>query len=181
MVDGELFVPEAWCGAAFAQRRTELGIPAERRVETKSQLGLQLVQRVKGPGLPFDLVAWDALYGRDSQCRADGDAAGVRYAAQGPADTHVYLSEPRVGMPPKRGQRGRPRTRLQGLRGQGPHEVRALAQPPQTTWPQGEVRPTERGRLTADCAVRRVWTVAAGQRPRAECLVIRRHSDGNGS
>src|SRR5512138_1624852 len=81
-------------------------------------------------------------------------------------------------MPPKRGTRGRPRTRLQVLSGQGPHEVRAVAQHPQTTWQQVEVRHTERGRLTADFTLRRIWTVAAGQRPRAEWLVIRRNSDG---
>ena len=179
MVDGELFLPEEWFGAAFAQRRKELGIPAERRFETKIQLGLKMVKRVKGHGLPFDLLACDALYGRHSQLRADVDAEGVRYAAQVPADTHVYLSEPHVGMPPKRGTRGRPRTRLQVLSGQAPHEVRALAQQPQTTWQQVEVRHTERGRLTADFAVRRIWTVAAGQRPRAEWLVIRRNSDGD--
>jgi SRSO17 transposase len=179
MVDGELFLPEEWFGAACAQRRKELGIPAERRFETKIQLGLKMVKRVKGHGLPFDLVACDALYGRDSQFRADVDAEGVRYAAQVPADTHVYLSEPRVGMPPKRGKRGRPRTRLQVLSSQRPQEVRALAQHPQTVWEQREVRHTERGRLIADFAVRRVWTVAAGQRPRAEWLVIRRNSDGD--
>jgi len=179
MVDGELFLPEEWFGAAFAQRRTELGIPVERRFETKIQLGLKMVKRVKAHGLPFDLLACDALYGRDSQFRADVDAEGVRYAAQVPADTRIYLSEPRVGIPPKRGKRGRLRTRLQVLRGQEPHEVRALVQHPQTTWQQVQVRPTERGRLTADFAVRRVWTVAVGQRPRAEWLVIRRNSDGD--
>jgi SRSO17 transposase len=179
MVDGELFLPEEWFGAAFAQRRTELGIPAERRFETKIQLGLKMVKRVKAQGLPFDLLACDALYGRDSQFRADVDAEGVPYAAQVPADTHVYLHEPRVGMPPKRSTRGRPRTRLQVLGGQDPHEVRALAQHPQTTWQQVEVRHTERGRLRADFAVQRVWTVAAGQRPRSEWLVIRRNSEGD--
>src|SRR5206468_10092747 len=35
MVDGALFVPAEWLGAAFAQRRTELGIPAARRFATK--------------------------------------------------------------------------------------------------------------------------------------------------
>src|SRR5262244_1135386 len=179
MVDGELFLPEEWFGAAFAQRRKELGVPGERRFETKSQLGLKMVKRVKGHGLPFDLLACDAFYGRDSQFRADVDAEGVRYAAQVPADTLVYLSEPRVGLPPKRGKRGRPRTRLQVLSGQEPHAVRALAQHPQTVWEQIQVRHTERGRLIADFAVRRVWTVAAGQRPRAEWLVIRRNSDGD--
>ena len=120
MVDGELFVPEEWFGAAFAQRRRELGLPAERCFETKIQLGLKMIKRVKAQGVPCDLLACDALYGRDSQLRADLAAANVQYAAQVPADTLVYLSEPAVGMPPKRGKRGRPRTRLQVLRGQGP-------------------------------------------------------------
>jgi SRSO17 transposase len=142
-------------------------------------LGLKMVKRVKAQGVPFDLLACDALYGRDSQFRADLAAANVQYAAQVPADTLVYLSEPHVGIPPKRGKRGRPRTRLQVLRGQGPYEVRALAQHPQTTWQQVQVRHTERGRLIADFAVRRVWTVAAGQRPRTEWLVIRRNSEGD--
>jgi SRSO17 transposase len=179
MVDGELFLPEEWFGAAFAQRRREWGIPAERRFETKLQLGLQMIKRVKAHGVPFDLVACDALYGRDSQFRAALAAEDVQYAAQVPAATWVYLGAPHVGLPPQRGQRGRPPTRLQVLSGQRPHEVRVLAQHPQTVWQRVQVRFTERGWLTADFAVRRVWTVAAGQRPRAEWWVIRRHSDGD--
>jgi SRSO17 transposase len=181
MVDGELFLPEEWFGEAFAQRRRELGIPPERRFETKIALGLKMVKRVKAKGVPFDLLACDALYGRDSQFRADLAAENVQYAAQVPADTLVYLSEPRVGLPPKRGKRGRRRTRLRVLSGQRPQEVRTLAQHPPTAWQRVQVRLTERGWLTADFAVQRVWTVAAGQRPRAEWLVIRRNSEGDRS
>ena len=115
MVDGELFLPEEWFGEAFAQTRHELGIPPERTFETKIALGLKMVKRVKANGVPFDLLACDALYGRDSQFRADVDTAGVLYAAQVPADTNVYVSEPHVGVPEKRGKRGRPRTRLHVL------------------------------------------------------------------
>jgi SRSO17 transposase len=61
MVDGELFLPEEWFGAAFAPRRSELGLPAERRFETKPQLGLKMSKRVKAQGVPCDLVACDAL------------------------------------------------------------------------------------------------------------------------
>src|SRR5499427_9326940 len=181
MVDGELCLPEEWCGAAFAQTRQALGIPPDRTCETTIALGLKMVKRVKAKGVPFDLLACDALYGRESQFRADLAAEDVQYAAQVPADTAVYLSEPRVGLPPKRGKRGRPRTRLRVLSGQRPQEVRAVAQHPQTVWQRVQVRLTERGWLTADFAVRRVWTVAAGQRPRAEWLVIRRNSEGDRS
>ena len=89
MVDGELFLPEAWFGAAFAQTRHALGIPQERTFETKIALGLKRLTRVKANGVPFDLLACDALYGRDRPCRAEVDAAGVLYAAQVPADTNV--------------------------------------------------------------------------------------------
>ena len=179
MVDGALFLPEEWFGAAFVQTRQELGIPPDRTFETKIALGLKMVKRVKAKGVPFALLACDALYGRDGQFRADWAAENVQYAAQVPADTLVSLSEPRVGLPPKRGKRGRPRTRRQVLSGQRPQEVRALAQHPQTVWERVEVRLTERGWLTADFAVRRVWTMAAGQRPRIEWLVMRRKSEGD--
>ena len=61
MVDGELFLPEEWFGAAFAQTRQELGIPPDRTFETKIALGLKMVQRVQAKGVPCDLVACDAL------------------------------------------------------------------------------------------------------------------------
>jgi hypothetical protein len=97
------------------------------------------------------------------------------------ADTLVYLREPRVGLPPKRGKRGRLRPRLRVLSGQRPQEVRAVAQHPPTAGQRVQVRFTERGWVTADFAGRRVWTVAAGQRPRAEWLVIRRNREGDRS
>ena len=61
MVDGELFLPEEWFGTAFAQTRHALGIPPDRTFETKSQLGLKMVKRVKAKGVPCDLLACDAL------------------------------------------------------------------------------------------------------------------------
>ena len=179
MVDGELCLPQEWFGPAFAQRRKELGIPAERTFATKIALGLKMVKRAKANRLPFELLACDALYGRDSQFRADLDTEGVWYAAQVPADTPVYLSEPQVGVPQKRSQRGRPRTRLQVLSPHTPQEVRILACSPYTPWQHMHVRQTERGRLEADFAIRQVWTVAEGKMPRAEWLVIRRDAEGD--
>src|SRR5499425_546307 len=179
MVDGELFLPAEWFGPPFAQTRKELDIPKERTFETKIALGLKMVKRAKAQGLPFELLACDALYGRDNQFRADLDTEGVRYAAQVPADTLVYLSEPQVGVPQKRSKRGRPRTRLRVLSPHPPQEVRTLAGSPSTPWHYIHVRQTERGWLEADFALRQVWTIAAGQMPRAEWLVIRRDAEGD--
>jgi len=179
MVDGELFLAKEWFGQGFAEKRRALGIPDERQFETKLQLGLRMVKRAKASGLPFELFACDAFYGRDNQFRADLDAEGVIYAAQAPADTQVYLNEPRVGVPEKRGKRGRKPTRSVVLSDEKPHEVRVLAHSRQTQWYRTRVRHTERGPLTRDFAVMRVWTVAKGNKPRAEWLVIRRDAPGD--
>src|SRR5262252_7806793 len=179
MVDGELFLPQEWFGPDFAQKRQELGIPEERTFETKLALGLKMVKRAQVNRLPFELLACDALDGRDSQFRADLDMEGVWYAAQVPADTPVYLSEPQVGVPQKRSKRGRPRMRLRVLSPPPPQEVRTMAGSPSTPWQHRHVRQTERGRLEADFAIRQVWTVAEGKRPRAEWLVIRRDAEGD--
>ena len=179
LVDGELFLPQEWFGDDFAEKREALGIPKERRFETKIELGLKMVKRVKANGLPFGLLACDTLYGRDGQFRADLEAEKVLYAAEVPANTRVYLSQPSVGVPPKRHKKGRRPTRRQVLGGDKPHEVRTLAHRHQTQWQHVQVRHTERGLLEADFAVLRVWTLAPGQVPRAEWLVIRRDADGD--
>src|SRR2546427_5001092 len=74
MVDGALCLPEEWWGAACAETRHALGIPPERTFETTIALGLQMVKRVKAHGVPFELLAGDALYGRDGPLRAAVDA-----------------------------------------------------------------------------------------------------------
>ena len=179
MVDGELFLPEVWFGEEFAQRREVLGIPKERKFETKIELGLKMIKRAKANGLPFEVLACDAFYGRDAQFRTDLDAEGMLYAAQVPADTQVYLSEPKVGVPHKRSKRGRTPSRLVVLSDDKPHEVRGLARSSQTLWQRVQVRHTERGYLEADFAVMQVWTVAEGKMPCAEWLVIRKEADGD--
>lgn len=181
IVDGELFLPEEWFHKDRAQIREELGIPKERRFETKIALGLRMVRRAKANRLPFELVACDALYGRDEQFRATLDAEGILYAAEVPENTRVYLREPKVMVPRKRSRYGRPRTQLQVVSREAPREVRALARSPTTEWYPVRVRHTERGWLEADFAVMRVWTVQKDQMPRPEWLVMRRDPDGDHS
>jgi len=179
MVDGELFLPKEWLGKECAEKRQALGVPDDRQFETKIELGLKMVRRAKANGLPFDLLACDTLYGRDHQFRANLNSENVPYAAQVPANTHVYLREPQVGIPKKRSKKGRPCARLQVLSRQKPREVRALANSGLTPWQHVKVRHSERGWLEADFAAMRVWTVPDGQVPRAEWLVIQRDAKGD--
>ena len=178
LVDAELFLPEEWFSRASAKKRKALGIPKGRRFVSKLDQGLAMLRRARARKLPFELLACDSNYGRDSGFRAEVDALEVSYAAQVPSTTRVYLSEPEVGVPPRRGTGGRAPTRLRVLSQEAPLEVRALVAERRLRFRRVEVRQSERGALVAHFGVRRVWTVAEGQRARAEWLVVRRDSDG---
>ncbi len=178
LVDVELFLPEAWFTAAWAERRRATGVPATRTFATKVELGLQMIRRAQAQGLPFAFVACDDFYGKSRAFRAELDLAQLQYAAEVPCATQVYLQCPKVGVPHKRHQAGRTPTRLQVLSRQVPHEVRQLASSRQTVWEEKTVRATERGDLTAEFAIYPIWTLTEAKQVRREWLVIRRDRDG---
>jgi SRSO17 transposase len=178
LIDGELFLPEAWLTSAYADQRKACGVPADQVFQRKTDLGVQMIDRARANGLPFERVACDAFYGRDQQFRADLQAKNVLYAADIPADTRVYRREPRVGIPRKRHRRGPAPTRWKVLSRQRAHPVSRIARSKQTTWQHRRLRPTERGWLEADFAVERVWTITVRGQVRAEWLVIRRELNG---
>jgi len=178
LIDGELFLPEAWLRPAYADQRKACGVPEEQIFQRKTDLGLQMIDRAQANGLPFERVACDAFYGRDRPFRAELQAKNVLYAADVPANTRVYRREPRVGLPRKRHRRGPAPTRWKVLSRQRSHPVSRVARSKRTTWQHLRLRPTERGWLEADFAVERVWTITEAGQVRAEWLVIRRELNG---
>jgi SRSO17 transposase len=154
-----------------------VGLPKERRFETKPQLGLKMIRRVRANGLPFERVACDDLYGRGRTFRSSLDAEGIKYAAEVPADTRVYLKPPQVGVPRAKPGSHRPPTRLKVLSRHKSHTVRSLARSGRTQWQRVQVRHSERGVLEADFAIRRIWTLTPAMQVRGEWLVIRRDLD----
>jgi SRSO17 transposase len=177
LVDGELFLPECWFTRTYAARRIEVGLPPERTFATKPELGWAMIQRAQAHGLPFDTVACDELYGRNRDLRANLDQMHLKYAAQIPANTQVYLQAPPVGVPHRQGHgRRHPRPRVPSR--QKPHTVYAMGRCSATVWQRVQVRHIERGVLEAEFAVVRVWTLTPASQVRAEWLVIRRDADG---
>src|SRR6266536_2282747 len=87
LIDGELFLPEAWFSPAYAERRAQVELPADREFATKPTLGLRMILRAKAANVPFERVACDELYGRNQAIRAILDTAHIGYAAQVPANT----------------------------------------------------------------------------------------------
>lgn len=155
-LDGELFLPEVWFDEAHQPLREQLGVPAERRFQTKLELFWQMVQRCQWEGVPFAAVVMDGLYGQSFWLRQQLAQAHIEFYADVPANTQVYLREPVIGIPQSR--HGPKATKLRVLAPQV-YRVDQLRQHPHALWQTLTLRPTERGWLVADFARLPVWTV----------------------
>ncbi|MBM3136316.1 MAG: IS701 family transposase [Chloroflexi bacterium] len=175
-VDGELYLPEHWFTPEMAEARKRVGIPPERRFQTKIEQGWQMIQHVQTQGLPFEAMACDDLYGQSTWLRDKLDGAGIPYIADVPCSTRVYLEKPMLGVPePVPGRRGRKPTRLRVLNGVKPLKAHQVARRADTDWQRVRVRAIERGELNDPFAARRVWTLREGEaEPVQEWLVMRR-------
>jgi SRSO17 transposase len=177
-VDGELYLQEFWFTPEMADLRQQVGIPPERKFETKIEQGWKMIRRVQAQGLPFDAVACDDLYGRSVWLRDQLARAGIVYMADVPRNTQVYLERPVLGVPERKpGSRGPDPTRIQVLNGVKSLPVHRVARHADTLWTYVRVRVIERGELNDPFAVRRVWTLREGEtEPVEDWLVIRREA-----
>jgi SRSO17 transposase len=168
-IDGELFIPKHWFQEEYAERRQKVGIPENRTFNTKPELGWQMIERAKVNQVPFDAVVMDDLYGRNTTLRRRLDQTGIEYYGDIPANTMVYLDEPKIVYPKtKRGKRSKRPKIIAKQR----YEVRQLLHHPALEWATITLRANERGMLRARFARCRVWTVQ-GTDCRQEWLLIR--------
>ena len=178
MVDAELYLPEVWFDDEHKKLRQRWHIPAERSFATKIQLGFKMIQRAKASGMPLEIVGCDCLYGRNAQFRASLDTEGILYMADIPANIHIYLSKPVMGVPANApGKRGPRFSRMQVINDCQPVKVCSLAH--EMTLAPITIRHAERGLLVYECAARPVWTVTQEGVVRKEWLFVRREHDGS--
>lgn len=167
-IDGELFIPESWFTPEAAQQRHKAELPDDCTFQTKPELAWVMIQRAVANGITFEAVGMDSLYGRSQKLRAELDQGGIEYYADIPANTRVYLCQPRLIYPKtKQGKRAK-RPLILGHA----YEVRALLDLPHLRWQRITLRPSEQGYLTADFVRLPVWTLYQ-QRLRREWLLIR--------
>lgn len=178
MVDAELYLPKEWFDEEHKKLRQRWHIPAERSFATKIQLGFEMIQRAKANGMPLEIVGCDSLYGRNARFRASLGAEGTLYMADIPANIHVYLSKPVMGIPADApGKRGRPCSRMRVINDCQPVKVRSLVDA--MTLTPVAIRHAERGLLVYECAACPVWTVTQEGVVRKEWLFVRREHDGS--
>lgn len=180
-----LFLPDSWI--EDERRLDRAGVPEEsRRSKTKGEIALELLDLVRGEGLPGWLVVADAGYGVSEGLRAGLEARGLKYIV-GVTEEMVVFAERPVWEPPgpadrPEGTGGRPRRRPR-LAEDSPKPVSlkdlaAATKLHKVTWREGT-----KGKLSGQFAWLRVWP--AGGWARGYCasaepiwLLIERQADG---
>ena len=174
------YLPQGWPGDP--DRLDRAGVPeAERRPLTKGQIALELLDRVRGEGLPGQVVVADSGYGVSGDFR-DGLAGRELHYVVGVTDEMVvFVGQPRWDEP-KAGTGSRPRKRRRLADGSPrPVSLKGLAaRTPrrEVTWREGT-----KGPMWGRFAWLRVWP--AGGWATGECvgaephwLLIQEQADG---
>ena len=95
-----LYLPEDWC--ADQQRRRRAKIPEEVVFKTKSELGVELVERASGWDVPKAPVLGDHAYGENTWLRDRLDQAGCEYVLSVGPTTKVFEEGTVFAVPPKK-------------------------------------------------------------------------------
>jgi SRSO17 transposase len=77
LIDRALYLPESW--TADPARRARARVPEEIAFTTKPKLGLAMLERAHGVGLPFSSVTADSVYGADHTLRRWLQGKGLGY------------------------------------------------------------------------------------------------------
>jgi SRSO17 transposase len=160
-LDLRLYLPDSWL--ADKERLDRAGVPAaERRPLTKPQIALELLDRVRGEGLPGWAVVAGAGYGASAEFRDGVAARGLVYLA-GVTGEGVVFTDPPAWLPPEASGRGRPATRLRLAPDNPPpvalSELAKRVRLRKVTWRKGT-----KGKLSARFAWLRVWPGHGWQR-----------------
>ena len=150
-----LYLPKSW--TASPRRLEKAGVPeAFRKAQTKGQIALELLDRVRAEGvLPGHVVVADAGYGVSQDFREGLERRGLSYIVGVTSEMVVFTEEPRwVAPAPATGGRPRSNPRLADDSPR-PVSLRSLADRlprRKVTWREGT-----KGELAAKFAWVRVW------------------------
>jgi SRSO17 transposase len=99
-----LYLPEDWC--ADERRRRKAKIPERVAFKTKSELGVELVERACGWEVPKAPVLGDHAYGGNTWLRDRLDEAGCEYVLCVGPDTKVFEQGTTFAVPPRKKKDG---------------------------------------------------------------------------
>jgi SRSO17 transposase len=172
-----LYLPESWLGDP--KRLDRAGVPeGERRPLTKGEIALELLDRVRGEGLPGGVVVADSGYGVSGPFRDGLAGRGLHYIV-GVTDEMVVFAEEPTWVAPEAATGGRPRKRPRLADGSprpvSLKELAARTPRRKVTWREGTKGPMwgrfswlrvwpGQGWATGDCAGRGpIWLLVEEQ------------------
>ena len=155
LIDKRLYLPQEWTDDP--DRCRQASVPeAELVFRKKSELGLEMILQARKNQIPFEFVDMDAHYGQQAWLLSRFQAENIEYMAEIPSDTRVYLAYPPVGIPARKGNKGRRPSQNRVLEGQ-PLEVRSLLNSDTLNWTLMKIRDTARGELWIRFAALQVY------------------------
>lgn len=90
LVDSDLYLSETW--TSDAERRATAGVPPDLQHRTKWQIGLSLVARSLGDGVPLRWITADEEFGRASEFLAGVAAMGPLYVVEIPKNVFGWTA-----------------------------------------------------------------------------------------
>ena len=176
LVDGELYLPEAW--TSDPDRCEAAGIPeTAREFRTQGEMALEMALRARHNGLQFDWVAFDGGYGQLPWLLNELDDERFTFLAEVHADQAIYLTDPAPAVPTYSGRGKRPTKPVSAA---VPQTVAAwAARQPDKAWRRMKLRDGEKGEVLAEFLSSRVfvWDGESGA-ARHWHLLVRRELGG---
>lgn len=106
IVDSRLYLPESW--TSDKARMDKAKIPLEHRdFKTKQQIAFEIIEHQISLGTKYDYINGDALYGADQKLTDAIDAKAIPFVMDIRENQQVYLEEPEIAVPQRKGKRGR--------------------------------------------------------------------------
>lgn len=125
------------------------------RFQTKHELGLEMIDNAIKEEIPFSYVTMDGFYGENPALLTELENRSITFVADIASNTQVYLEEPIVGIPEKKGPRGRLPT-VPKVLNTSPVKVSSLSSL-RDEWKLVKVRKTERGHKKVYFKAVKVW------------------------
>ena len=177
LVDKQLFMPEAWFGEDFAERRAKCKVPEDLSFQTKPQLAVKMLRAIRSEGrLLFKYIVADCLYGNSPDFLDAIDAdVGVTALVSVPSDTRCWLQRPQVTEKSYQYKGEKRAKRVLAPDTQPPLTIAALAQQlVPSSWYRRTVSEGTKGPIEYEFNRKRVTLCKDGLPDRTVWLVIKR-------
>lgn len=123
--------------------------------KTKAELGLEMIDNAIGEEIPFSYVTMDGFYGKNPELLTELEKRGITFVADIASNTQVYLEKPIIGIPEKKGSRGRLQT-VPKVLNTSPVKVSSISSL-KDGWEFIQIRKTERGYKKVYFKAVKVW------------------------